>query len=109
MQPLTSSADYDALRELPLALLYKHSTRCPISAMAYREVQMLHDEHPDVPVHVVDVIADRRLARQLAEETGVEHHSPQLILLVRGSVAWAVSHFDVRADELSDRLQVLVD
>ena len=108
MQPLTSAEDYDAIRELPLALVYKHSTRCPIAAMAYREVQQLHEEHPDVPVHVVDVIADRPIARYVAAETNVEHHSPQLILLVHGAVAWAVSHFDVRADELADRIQLLV-
>jgi len=108
MQPLTSADDYDAIRELPIALLYKHSTRCPISATAYREVQQLEEEHPDIPVHVVDVIADRSVARHVAAETGVEHHSPQLILLVRGAVAWAVSHFEVRADLLTDRIQLLV-
>jgi bacillithiol system protein YtxJ len=71
-------------------------------------VQQLHEEHPEVPVHVVDVIADRGLARTVAERTGVRHESPQLILLVRGSTAWSVSHFDVRADELAERLSLLV-
>ena len=108
MQPLTSTEHFAALDELPLALLYKHSTRCPISAMAYNEVAQLHGEHPDIPVHVVDVIADRWLARHVAERTGVVHHSPQLILLVHGRPAWSVTHFDVRADELGGRLAALV-
>ena len=104
MQPLTSPHEYDALRELPAVLVYKHSARCPISVMAYHEVRQLHDEHPDLPVFVVDVLASRSVAQYVAAQTKITHHSPQLILLVRGEPAWAVSHFDVRAAELADRL-----
>ena len=105
---LTSPQDYDALRELPLVLVYKHSTRCPISLIAYQEVAQLEGDHPDVPIYLVDVIASRPVARYVAEQTRVVHHSPQLILLSRGEPVWAVSHFDVRAEELGERLAALV-
>ena len=49
MQHLNSPEEYEALRGLPMAFVYKHSTRCPISAMAYQEVSALSEEHPDVP------------------------------------------------------------
>ena len=109
MHQLADPQDFDAVTELPLALVYKHSTRCPISAMAFQEIVRLGDEHPDLPIHVVDVIAARGLSRYVADQTGVTHHSPQAILLVQGRVAWSVTHFDVRADELGDRLAQLVD
>jgi bacillithiol system protein YtxJ len=109
MQHLNSPEEYEALRGLPMAFVYKHSTRCPISAMAYNEVASLSEEHPDVPVFVIDVVAERPLARYVAEATGITHHSPQIILLVRGQPAWSATHFDVRADELSERLSALVD
>jgi bacillithiol system protein YtxJ len=108
MQPLTSVQHYDTLRELPIALVYKHSTRCPISLIAYQEVAQLQEEHPDIPVYLVDVLTSRPLSRHVAEQTGIVHHSPQLILLVRGEPAWAVSHFDVRAEELGGRLAAAV-
>ncbi|AHG88454.1 Protein of unknown function DUF2847 [Gemmatirosa kalamazoonensis] len=108
MQQLTSADDYDTLRELPLVLVYKHSSRCPISLIAYQEVAQLEEHHPDIPVFLVDVIDSRPVSRHVANETGVVHHSPQLILLVRGEPVWAVSHFDVRADELGGRLEALV-
>ena len=108
MQQLTSTQDYDTLLDLPIVLVYKHSRRCPISLIAYQEVEQLEGEHPDIPVHLVDVLSSRPVARYVAERTGIVHHSPQLILLVRGEPVWAVSHFDVRAAELGERLQALV-
>jgi bacillithiol system protein YtxJ len=104
MHPLSSPADLDALRHAPVALLFKHSTRCPISAMAWDEVEILTERRPDVPVGVVDVIDARALSRHVAESLGVVHHSPQAILLVHGAPAWAGSHFDVRADALLQRV-----
>ena len=108
MQPLTSTHDFDALRDQPLVLVYKHSTRCPISLIAYEEVAQIEDHHPDVPVYLVDVLASRPVSRYVAEQTRVIHHSPQLILLSRGEPVWAVSHFDVRAEELGGRIEALV-
>jgi len=108
MQPLTSTQDFDALRDQPLVLVYKHSTRCPISLIAYEEVAQIEDHHPDVPVYLVDVLASRPVSRYVAEQTRVIHHSPQLILLSRGEPVWAVSHFDVRAEELGGRIEALV-
>lgn len=108
MQQLTSPQDFDALRDLPLVLVYKHSSRCPISLIAYQEVVQLEREHADVPVYLIDVIASRALSRQVAAETEIMHHSPQLILLSRGVPVWSVSHFDVRAEELGERLAALV-
>jgi bacillithiol system protein YtxJ len=108
MQPLTTPEEYDALRDLPVALVYKHSARCPISLIAHDEVARLEREHPDVPVYIVDVLASRSLSRYVSDQTGVVHHSPQVILISRGEPVWAVSHFDIRADELGGRLEALV-
>ena len=108
MQPLTTPEEYDALRDLPIALVYKHSTRCPISLIAYEEVARLQDHHPDVPVYLVDVLASRVVSRYVSDQTRVVHHSPQLILISRGEPVWAVSHFDVRAAELGGRIEALV-
>ena len=104
MHPLSSPADLEALRHAPLALVYKHSSRCPISMMAWDEVEMLSERRPDVPVGVVDVIESRAVSRHVAESLGVVHHSPQAILLVHGAPAWTGSHFDVRVDALTQRV-----
>jgi bacillithiol system protein YtxJ len=104
MQTLTTPADFDALLDAPLALVYKHSTRCPISAMALDEIELLEERRPDAPVYLVDVIDARALSRHVAERTGIVHHSPQAILLVGGRAVWAGSHFEVRAEVLARKL-----
>jgi bacillithiol system protein YtxJ len=104
MQPLVTSAQLDALFRAPVALVYKHSTRCPIATMAYQEVQQLLRDRPEAPVWIVDVIVQRGLSREVAERTGVDHESPQAILLVDGEVVYDASHFGVRADDLAREL-----
>lgn len=105
MQPLVTSRQLDAVLRAPLALVYKHSTRCPISSMAYREVEQLLEERPDAPVWIVDVIVQRALSREVAERTGVDHASPQVLLLADGEVVYDASHFDVRAGDLARELE----
>lgn len=104
MQPLVTPDQLDAVMAAPVALVYKHSTRCPVSTAAYHEVQQLLRERPDAPVWIVDVIVQRRLSQEVAARTGVQHESPQAILLAGGEVVWDGSHFDVRADTLTREL-----
>ena len=106
MQPLSLDL-LDSVLAAPAALVYKHSTRCPISAMAYDEMRELVERRPEVPVWIVDVHAQRPVSHAIAERTGVTHHSPQLILLVNGEVAWDVSHFGIRARAVEERLSVV--
>jgi len=105
MQPLVTPAQLDAVLRQPVALVYKHSTRCPISTIAHQEVEQLVRERPDAPVWIVDVIVQRALSRTVADRTGVEHESPQVILLAGGEVVYEASHFGVRADDLARELE----
>jgi bacillithiol system protein YtxJ len=105
MRSLTSAKEFDAFAEQPVALVYKHSRRCSISVVAYQEMEELSAAHPHVPIGIIDVHDDRAVARYVSERTRIAHHSPQVILLVSGEPAWSVTHFDVRADELAERLE----
>jgi bacillithiol system protein YtxJ len=91
----------DALRRHPAVVLFKHSPICPVSARALRAWQAFTAAHPDVPTLFVDVVADRPVARGLAEECGVEHASPQAILFRNGRATWHASHDDITADSLA--------
>lgn len=104
MQPLVTSAQLDAVLRAPVALVYKHSTRCPVASVAYQEVQELLRQRPEAPVWIVDVIVQRALSREVAERTGVVHESPQAIVLLDGEVVFDASHFGVRADDLAREL-----
>ena len=104
MQNLTTTSEFDALLDAPTALVYKHSTRCPISAMAYEEIGELTRVHPDAPIYMVDVHADRTVSEYIASKLGITHHSPQAVLLRDGKAVWKAEHFDIKARAMARQL-----
>ncbi len=103
-RPLVTPEQLDEVLAAPLALVYKHSNRCPISAAAMQEVRQLLDDRPDAPVWIVDVNVQRALSREIADRTGVVHESPQAILLANGEVLYDIYHFEIKADDLAREL-----
>lgn len=80
-------------------VLFKHSTTCPISAHAYREMAQL-DPSVAGEVALVVVQTARSVSNEVTKRTGIRHESPQAFVLRDGKVVWSASHFDVRADEV---------
>ena len=91
-QVLRDLEAFEAAVQQPRVLLFKHSPICPISATAKAEFEMFKLDHPDVPTLFVDVISSRPVARGIAEHSGIEHESPQVILFEEGKPAWHASH-----------------
>lgn len=101
---LQSEADFrDLLRrsaDQPV-MLFKHSTRCPISAAAQREFQAFASSAGGVTCARVLVIEQRTLSGFIAEAAGVRHESPQAILLRDGRAVWSASHLAITRDALA--------
>jgi bacillithiol system protein YtxJ len=100
MKQMISKQDVDDALGQDTAILFKHSTRCPISAAARAEMERYLELNPDAPVYTVDVNDASETSRYLAEKTGIEHQSPQVIIARGGQPEWHANHFDVRADDL---------
>ena len=81
-------------------LLLKHSTRCPISAAAQRAFAQFAEEMPEAACREVLVVEQRPLSRWIAAETGVAHHSPQVMLFADGKVVWHASHWHITVEAL---------
>ncbi len=73
-------------------LVYKHSTTCPTSATAAREVRALET---DLPIYWINVREQRELSNWVAATYNVPHESPQLILIRAGKPEKTWSHYDV--------------
>lgn len=104
MKDMHSTQDVDEALAQDTAILFKHSTRCPISAAARGEMERFMEQHPDTAVYTVDVNDDAAVSKYLAETTGIEHHSPQVIVARGGEPEWHANHFDIRADEVEKRV-----
>ena len=105
MQNLISQPDVDALIDTDEAILLKHGARCPVSARARDELSAFMASHPDVVVASLEVTANGALSRYAAERLGVEHESPQILLVRRGAVAWHAEHYAITADRLGAQLK----
>jgi bacillithiol system protein YtxJ len=105
MEPVRDESDLERAFREPWALVFKHSTRCPVSSAAWREVRRFRGAHREAPVYVVHVVEQRPLSNVLAARTGVRHESPQAVLLRDGRVAWHDSHEGVTAEALEALLE----
>ncbi|MCL4693538.1 MAG: bacillithiol system redox-active protein YtxJ [Candidatus Hydrogenedentes bacterium] len=107
VKPLNTLESLDACLSASKArplFIFKHSTACPISAAAYREVTEYATgtgaEDPDV--YLVKVIEDRPVSNKIAEVLGVAHKSPQVILVRDGQCAWTASHHGIRTERMRE-------
>lgn len=98
-----SEDDYRRLLDdshvMPILLL-KHSTRCPISAAAEREFTRFAAEAAEGACRQVLVVEQRPLSQQIAQETGVVHQSPQVLLFKDGKVVWHATHYSITAEAM---------
>lgn len=82
-------------------VIFKHSTRCSISAVAkYRLDSDWNFEEDEVEIFLLDVIAQRELSRRVAEIFEIYHESPQLLLIRDGLCVYEASHLDISVADL---------
>jgi bacillithiol system protein YtxJ len=84
------------------AVIYKHSTRCSISLMAFRKLKMEGGLGENYPHYIVDVIQDRPLSQHIAQVLQVQHESPQILLVKDGACIYNASHEEVSFSEISE-------
>jgi bacillithiol system protein YtxJ len=81
-------------------IVFKHSSTCPISAAAYQQMSQLGAD-----VSLVVVQRARDVSREIAQRTGVQHESPQAIVLRNGQAVWTASHYDITSDAVNNALR----
>ena len=86
-------------KERPV-VIFKHSTACPISARAYRQMELFEGE-----VELVEIQRARELSREIEDKTGVAHESPQVIVLRNGQVVWNASHWEIKAETVAEAVR----
>jgi bacillithiol system protein YtxJ len=91
---------FDRALHQPRVLLFKHSPACSLSAVAHEHYEAFCRDLPDVPTMLVDVVADRDVARAIADHCGIRHESPQATLFEQGQPVWHASHRAITLDSL---------
>jgi len=74
-------------------VVFKHSTRCFISKTVLRNFEKeVMDSDKNISYYFLDLLAHRNLSDKVAENLGVEHQSPQLIVIENGIAVKNASH-----------------
>ena len=76
-------------------VIFKHSTTCPLSAAAYSEMERVPGQ-----VCLVEVQNGQELSREIEARTGIEHQSPQVIILRNGKAVWHASHWKIKTESV---------
>ena len=88
-----------------LVVLFKHSTRCSISRMALKMLEMGWDESLDgVEAYYLDLLNHRDVSGAIADQLDIEHQSPQILVLSGGKVLSVSNHSDINADVVKKHL-----
>ncbi len=81
-------------------VLFKHDPFCPISAAAHRELQQMPE-----PVSLIDVEHETSISAEVAKRTGVQHESPQVIVLNQGQPAWSASRYEITQEAVTKAIR----
>lgn len=78
-------------------LIFKHSTRCPVSSMALDRVERSwkDGEMKDIKPYYLDLVAYRNVSSKTAETFQIQHESPQVLLIDKGKCIYDASHMAI--------------
>lgn len=105
MLPLEGEAGFARMGEQDVAVLFKHSPTCIISMNANSQVEKFSEANPSVPVYMVSVKKERPLSNFIAERTGIEHASPQIIVFRKGSASAVATHSEITVQKIAQMLR----
>ena len=80
-------------------IIFKHSTRCGTSSMIKNRLERAKIPG-ELSFHFLDLIAYRLLSNRIAENFGIEHESPQVLLIKNGECVYDESHIGISMDDI---------
>ena len=86
-------------------LIFKHSTRCSISATALNRLERnWDDKKAPIKTYFLDLLSHRNVSQLIAQHFDVTHESPQLLILSKGQPILVKSHMDIRFEDIQQVL-----
>jgi bacillithiol system protein YtxJ len=81
--------------------IFKHSTSCFISKTVLRNFEKeIANLDQTADLYFLDLLAYRPISNKIAEDLGVNHQSPQLIVVEKGKAINNASHQDISVEQI---------
>lgn len=92
----------DELSQKQPVIIFKHSTRCAISASALNRIERNYTDNSGAGFtwYFLDLLRHRDISNAIAEKYGIEHESPQVLIIRNGQCVYHASHSDIRYEEV---------
>jgi bacillithiol system protein YtxJ len=82
--------------------IFKHSTSCFISKTVLRNFEKeIENIDQKVELYYLDLLAHRSISNKIAEDLGIRHESPQLIVIENGKAIDNASHQDISVSQIT--------
>ncbi len=80
-------------------LIFKHSTRCAISRATLNRMER-NSTLETIKAYYLDLISYRNISNQIADSFGIEHESPQVLIIQDGKPVYVRSHLAINVDDI---------
>ena len=109
LKELEQLDEISAESEKKPVLIYKHSTRCSISRTAFDRLERKWDANAagEIKRYFLDLIAHRNISNEIAERYGIEHQSPQVLVISNGQAVLDLSHYEIDFDQINSVLKAV--
>lgn len=88
------------------ALIFKHSTRCSVSCMVLDRLnrRWQTEDSEKLKPYFLDLLNYRDISNRIAEKFGIEHESPQVLVISNGKCIYNASHQGINLDLIREEL-----
>ena len=88
-------------------LIFKHSTRCSTSSMALARVERSWDKQTtNLPTpYYLDLLKHRDISNAIATRYGIEHQSPQVLVIDKARCIYSQTHMAISVEEMLEETQ----
>ena len=86
-------------------IIFKHSTRCSISTMIKDRLERNWPiDLENQKIYYLDLLNHRDISNAIADKTGIEHQSPQVVIIENGICIFYANHNFINADAIKNEL-----
>src|SRR5688572_17383160 len=104
---LTDTGQLDTIDEeskRQAVFIYKHSTRCNICSTTLARLERKWDsgDAAKLKPYYLDLLKHREVSDAIAERYGVEHESPQALVIRNGKCVYSQTHMEISYEEMME-------
>ncbi len=84
-------------------IIFKYSSECRSSDRVAVELEKLLAHKPHTPIYKITVQTEPALSKKVEEHFGIQHESPQVLVIHKGKVTYSADHNEISVENFNLR------